>query len=414
MGVSKLSLHLLPVRAFNIDSYPIDYKNYLPTVTSSTLYSCITTVSHGILYIGHCIQTSDFRLYKINTITNTFAEIGTISWLNMGSRYAGAILVDDFYLYISATNRATIRIFRLEDLSLVTECQYSTSSFQAYGKMQWWDEHTICIAFDKGFLFFDTTKREYTYRSQSTSYTSQDMCVGNEMIVANRSSTNSTSVFAYKPSTDTFSTFAIASSERAVSCYENGFFFFVDKSYVTIYNESDGTITTKTGLWSGYNTNPRSVNIYNGCLFITFCDSPRVYIYDLTADKQTYMNARWSIPTWNTEKEYIPCTVGGKFYLPYITLLVIDFSGTYKYNIGKKYEQFAVMYNETNEPSFEYDPRYISFTESYMTMIDGSLEYDMAEYDPENNIKSVMINKDDYGVIKKLYVSRKEEIDDGE
>jgi hypothetical protein len=49
-----------------------------------------------------------------------------------------------------------------------------------------------------------------------------------------------------------------------------------------------------------------------------------------------------------------------------------------------------------------------------MTMIDGSLSYNMEEYDPENNIKSVMINKDDYGVIKKLYVSRKEEIDDGE
>jgi hypothetical protein len=126
------------------------------------------------------------------------------------------------------------------------------------------------------------------------------------------------------------------------------------------------------------------------------------------------MNAHWSIPTWNTEKEYIPCAVSGKFYLPYITLLVIDFSGTYKYNIGKKYEQFAVMYNETNESSFEYDPRYISFTESYMTMIDGSLEYNMEGYDPKNNIKSAMINKDDYGVIKKLYVSRKEEIDDGE
>ena len=409
-----MSLHLLPIRALNIDSYPIEYSNYLPTVSSSTLYSCVTTLSHGMMYIGHCLQTGDFKLYKVNTITNAFSPVGDISWSDIGSRYVGAILVDDNFLYVSSINLATIRVYKLEDLSYVDSYQYSSSAFQAYGKMQWYNDTTICIAYDQGFLFFDTTTKTYGYKSQGTSYSFQDMCVGNDMVVATRNSADATAVLAYKPSTDEFTTFGLPSNDTAVVSYDKGLFYFVNKTYVMIYSETTGESTSVTGLWAGYDVNPRSVNVLNNCVFVTFCNSTRVYITDLTSSQQTYMNAHWTIPNWDSSREYIPCATNGRFYLPYITMLTIDFSGTYKYNIGRKYSQFSVIYNDANKSSFEYDPTYVTFAESYMTIVDGVLEYDMEEYNPSINVKSVLINKNNYGILKEVSLSRKEENDDGE
>ena len=408
-----MSTHLLHVKTGN-EIVPVTYQQYL--IGDQTPYSTVTTYSHHMIYIGVSLPTGNFEVFKQNTINDRLTPVGSISWSNIGSRYVGSILVDDYYVYASSTNIGVIRIYNLEDLSFVGAYQYSSSAFQAYGKMQWYDNNNICVFFDKGFLLFNTKTREYTYKSQSTSYTSQDMCVGNKLVLSTLSSSTAQSVFAYRKSDDTFFTFARTSNDTAVVCYENGKFYFVNKTYVDIYDEDTETLSSSPilGIWSGLNITPRCVSVTNGCLFINFCNSDKVYIVDTNSDYQQYIIMKWTIPTWNAEKEYIPYAYDGIFYFPYITYMKLDFSGTYKYNIGFKYEQFSVIYDSDNAATFTYDNRYIKFTDSYMTMIDGVLKYDMTEYDTANHIKQVSINKNDYKIMKKFIITREEEEPDGD
>ena len=409
---AKLSKHLMPV-SFGTDNIITKYRLF--NEGDVTPQCVVSTCSHQIVYIGYALQNSYFGLSKYNTITNTMTPIGTISWSNMGQQYPGGLLVDEKYYYVSSISNASIRVFDQTDLSLVGAYQYSSNtSFQSYGKMIWYDDHTICLVYDKGFVLFDTNTFTYEFKGQSTSYSYMtDFAVGDRLVMADCYSDSN--VFVYRKN-DTENPFFITqrhSSARPVTCYENGLFYLIDNVGVDIFNEETEEFysTQITGLW-GTSMNPRSACVSNGNLFITFCNSNKVYIMDTKSSTpvyQRYLLSQFTIPNWDNQRTFIPAISKNVFYNSYITMMSIDFSGEYKYNCGYKYDNFSVLFNSNNARDFTYDPRFISFTDSYMTMVDGVMELTLEDYDQSNHIKKVSVNKNDYGLMKGLNIIGEEE-----
>lgn len=405
-----MSKHLLPVR-FGTDDIPVTYKLF--NQGGFTPQSVVSTCAHQVIYIGYSKVSDQFGLSKYNTITDTMTPIGTISWNDIGQRYAGGLLVDEKYFYVSATNLAVIRVFNQSDLSLVGVYQYSSSVFQGDGKIVWYDDHTICAGYDKGYLLFDTNDFSYTYKSQTNSYTRTDIAVGSRLVVSNVYNNQNVLVLRKDDDIEPFIVIQRSSTGRGVVCYENGLFYFIDNTGVEIYDEVTETFYPDriVGLW-GTSMNPRSACVYNGNLFITFCDSNRVYVMDTKSPSpvyQRYMLSQFTIPTWNGQRAFIPSISKNIFYNSYTVMMMMDFSGEYKYNCGYKYDDFSILYNSNNESDFEYDPRYITFTDSYMTMTDYIMILTIEDYNVRNSIKKISINKNDYGLIKSLNIITGEE-----
>lgn len=406
----KLSKHLMPVR-FGTDDVVTRYRLF--NEGDLTPQCVVSTCSHQIIYIGYSLQNSYFGLSKYNTITETMTMIGTISWTDMGQRYAGGLLVDEKYYYVSSMGLSCIRVFDQNDLSLVGSYQYSSSEFQSYGKMTWFDDHTICIPYSNGFLLFDTSTFTYTRKNTGSYDYITDIAVGNRLVALPIYNSQNVLMYRKYDEENPFYVLQRSTNGRPVVCYEDGLFYFVDKSGVEIYDESTETLfsTRIVGLW-GTSMNPRAVCVNNGNLFMTFCDSNKVYIMDTKSTPpvyQRYLMAQFTIPTWNSSKSFIPANSKNIFYNSYISTMMIDFLGEFKYNCGYKYDSFSILFNSNNASDFTYDHRYITFTDSYMTMLDGVIELTIENYDTSNHIKKVSLNKNDYGLIKSLNIIGEEE-----
>lgn len=398
-----MSTHLLPLTTGN-ESIPTNYRGYLPGGYDN-MYSSVSTIAHYVVYIATVLNTTSpsrtwVNVCKYNTLTGIFTTAGDIAYVNVGSQGIGSILADDKYLYISNISNSNIYIFRLENLGYIGSFQYSNSiNFSAYGKMLWKDSHTICLAIQDGFVFFDTSTRTFTSKTQSTTYPSYDISIGDTLCVSNHN-TGSYEALIYNTTSDTFSTLSMTQSTQTVSCYDNGKFYFAISGYVSgsttydgylmIYDESTGqTVGSYPVPWN----NPRSIVVSDDTAFVTCCNSNQLYIYNIREHTWTYFVLPWTIPTWSNDYTYTQAAVPGYYYLPYLTLLRVDYSGTYKYNLGFKYDQFIVIYTSENATMFTYNPDYVEFTDTYVTIKDGKMQYALTDSEELTGMKVATIDK---------------------
>lgn len=388
-----MSTHLLPVKTGN-EQFPVRYRNIHPAGVE--IYSSVTTEKDKMMYIGASTRNynghGEFLFYKMNLLTSRFETVGEISWNDIGQRYVGSILADDEYLYISSIDRAQILIFKLDTLAYIGLYQYSTSAFQAYGKMDWLNDTTICIAYSNGFLFFDTKSRTYSFEQYSTSYSYCDMAVGKRLIVANKGSSSANSVVAYRMDERSFFTFSLTTNDIAVSCYKDGKFYMANTQYLYIYDEETETFETINVPW----TNPRTISYTNGTVFVTCRNSTRLYIYNIERKEYRYIILPWTIRDFSNSYATVPTAFEGYFFIEYLTFGIIDYSGDSKYNFGYKYDVLTLLFNKENQSQFTFDPRFITFHESYMTMHNGDIMYPFNTIDQANHIKSTKIRKSDY------------------
>lgn len=387
-----MSLHLLPVKTGN-EQFPVWYRNIHPGGMSIVGY--FTVESNKMLYIGaSTYKTSggEFLFYKLNLLTNEFTTVGRIPYTTLDSRYVGGMLVDDEYLYLSSISRAQIIIFDLDTLQYIGLYRYSSSTPQSYGKIEWVNDTTICIAYTTGFIFFDTVSRTYTEKLQSSSHNSCDMAVGKRLIIANRNASASDSVLAYRIEEGSFFKFSLNSNDVAVSCYSDGKFYIANKAYLYIYDEETEEYETIIAPWSA----PRTISQTRDTVFVTCPNSYRLYIYNMTRNEFRYILLPWQIPAFHADYNIIPTAFEGYYFIEYRTLGIIDHSGNSKYNFGNKYDVITLLFNKEHQTEFQYDPRFITFKDTYMMMHKGDIRYPLQTIDETNGFKSANINKADY------------------
>jgi hypothetical protein len=74
-------------------------------------------------------------------------------------------------------------------------------------------------------------------------------------------------------------------------------------------------------------------------------------------------------------------------------------------------QHIRLLYNESTKDSYIYDDRFIKFTDTYVTIQDGILQYPdidrglvLETLSEERHIYAVSISKDDYNVLKGINV----------
>ena len=389
-----MSLNLLPVQS-GTEQVDISYKNFLPT--SSNLYSCVTTISHKVLYLGFRYNGGVMKIYKMNLLSGAFAFIGDISNSDLGSRQIGGMLVDDNYIYLSASTSVTeIRRYTIETLQYTKSYQYIASSPQSYGKIQWGPDGRIVMGYGNGFLFFDTVHEVFEYKAYSSSLGCRDMSVGQTIVMGNRSNAQSYPLFMYHIDTDTFEQKALSTTAVSCSCYENGKFYVAQSGYLYIIDEETLETTVINTTWG----EPRTINYSEENVFVSVVNSNKLYIYNIKLNQILYILMPWSVRGFNNDYVTIASTYSGMLFLPYNTLARIGGIASAKYNFGPIAKQITIMFNDSSTSTFVYDPRFIEFRDTYMTIVDGAIEFNLNTIDVENHIKSCSVNKNDYKVMK--------------
>ena len=389
-----MSLNLLPVQSGS-EQIDISYKNFLPTTTN--LYSCVSTISHKILYLGYRYNGGVMKIYKLNLLTNAFTFLGDISNSDLGSRQIGGMLVDDNCIYLSASTGVTeIRKYDIGTLDFIEAYQYISAAPQSYGKIQWDSSRKIVLQYGNGFLFFDTIDNVFEYKAYSSALGCRDMSVGRTVIVGNRNNTQSYPLFIYHMNTDTFEQKALSTTAVTCSCYDNGKFYIAQANYLYIMDEETLEVTVINTTWG----EPRTVNYSDDNVFVSVVNSKKLYIYNVKLNQITYMMLPWDIRGFNADYVTIASTYAGMLFLPYITLARIGGIASSKYNFGPIVKQLTIMFNSDSTSTFVYDPRFIEFRETYMTLVDGVIEYNLNTIDVENHIKSCTVNKSDYKHLK--------------
>lgn len=395
-------MDLLPVKT-GMETFPVKYFNFLEPDVSP--YNVILAEWNRTLYIMVMRGGSTpywVYLYKMNLFTSAVSEIGKFSLQSstMGNIYIGGFLVDDGYIYFSRGEGQAIMIYvyRLSTLEFVYARQYA-AAVQDYGSLTWKDEHTIVLPLSNGVLFFDTITREFTAKTQSTNYNYlYSPAIGKHSIILARANNNTPALIVYHMDDDTWSTIALTSYSSATAvCYSNGKFYAANTQYLYIIDEVTEQVETIAVPWQ----NVRTIHVTNDTVFISSTGSQKVYIYDLHAREFRYVIAPWTAGSWTYSSIITPFSLSGYYFIAKNTLMVIDYSGYSKYNFGSPYDSFVVQYAADNMEEFVYDPRFVTFRDTFMTINDGDIRYDFETIDPENHIRSATISKSDY---KKLHL----------
>ena len=401
-----MSLHLLPVKT-GIEQFPVRFRNVHQMTSHNTWYCSVSCEHDRILYFA--IQDrnwygsyGDVYVYKMNLFTSETSYIGMSSFGNVGNNYMGGILVDDNYIYISAIAYPTITIFTKNTFGYVGRVTYSDLSCTAYGHIEWMNDHTILMAVPNGYLTFDTKTYQFNYKNLGTEFTASDFAYGKTLMLETAYSSTTNNVRIIRIGDDTFETFALTSNTVPVCTYSDGKFYIANNQYLYVYDEETETIEkTVTLPWNS----PNSITVTNNDVFVTTTESGkdrRLYMYNINHTDYRYIMMPWNFIAKSTSQKFRPIAFAGFWFGLNETLGIIDYSGDSKYNFGYKYDSFTLLFNESNRSEFEYDPRFIKFTETYATICDGDIRTELQPVEGFDHIKSASIHKADYKKFKSI------------
>ena len=416
----KIPTDLLTVGEYN--RIPNKYNDYIPqTLLDGTTITKIgyvnTKIRNRIVYTLMSLNDTHIRLSSFNLLTKSINVIfeTQLSVLEMNYtsdtyNQVGDFLIDDENVYIT-TYRYRTFIWKIPLNSIVvptdisSKTKITTTNEIGGGRLCWYNEevfiyHTYA---DKHINFYNTRLQEVV-RQITAPYGvfGEIICSGNYLIAR----LNQDSFYSFNLTDDTYLAF---SGKDTVVCADNTRIFVVTyvsggSDTISIYSNEDlsllGTITIPVS-----DKIPTSVYVSNNILYITFKDMMNVYICELKSN-DTYDTYKTfvTMPLQFTLNDFRPInddvtvnTILGTtfkqyFFLPYYRLFVTNYQATVKYNMGYVYNRLSYPTNNEHEQSFTYDPSFITFEESYMSIHDGSIDYDAASYDV--GIKSIHIERD--------------------
>lgn len=405
-------IDLLPVGTGN--RMPSRYKSYIGgfingTEGITTINSAVCCIKNRTIYSATLCNDNIVRIAKLNLVTNISTVIKDIPKSSLGNTRYGDIKVDDKYIYLTSSNNNNERtIWRLSldpNDDMVNAYSPGTSSdyyFNAVGKMEWFDDHTIALVTRTGFLFFDTEKLTWRHY-KCYNGPRKDMAVGKKKIIAlYKGSTNGFWYFDTTTNTTHEWDETFASSYESVGCYSDGNFYVTQQNRLYIINED--TMQIERSVPTPYtNTTPKTIHYANGILYITIQNQMTLYIYDIANDRFYSSPIPFSIDNWQSDGWTRGVSFRGYFFLPQVRMFVINFAEYAKYNLGYKYDQFTLVTNKTEElnQSYEYDERFVTLTDEFLQVHVGDISFDMIQYD--KCIKYCEVDKSQYTKLLKQY-----------
>ena len=403
-----MSQHLLPVRTGN-EQFPVQYRN----VYSLNLAAGITTEHNAILYILKQGVTGGTTLgkaylYTLNLFNGVLTKYAEFNYdTDLGNyAYIGGMLVDDDYIYFTlASGLPRVLIFKQRDptaadatmqLERVGIFSYYTDSIQCYGKIAWYDENHICLITNYGVSLFHIHQYLFEPKPGSSSIGFRDFAVGDRYVML---TTGSNTSYRYNRSTNEYSSFNLSTSGAACVAYNKGKFYFTNVNYLHIYDEiSESIEITRNIAW----TTPRDVHAYNGVVYLVSDSSARAYIYDATNDQTQTYYMPWTLGQMGSNNICRACVSEGYWFLINETLMIADYTGYSKYNFGYKYESITVMCNRSTMLQFTYDPRFVTFEETFVSVHDGDIDYPLTPIEEGSDIKSTRVSKSDYKFLNRV------------
>jgi hypothetical protein len=421
-------IDLLPVGTGN--RIPWRFKNYIGTEISgaaiSTINSAVCCEHNRCIYSATLCNNTMVRFAKLNLVTNESTILKDIPKNQIGNTYYGDIKVDDNYIYLTSSSNDNSRtIWVTPNSSDTTVNSYTPGNdgnynFSAVGKMYWLDNHTIAILYRKGVFLFDTNKRIFINNvSNYQNGARRDFVLGKRYALSLHTG-NSSSAYVWEIATNTWTRLtedhgqSWAGSYLNCGCYNDGTFYVTQRNRLHFLDEETMTITKS--IPTPYTTiDPKTIEYSNGYLYITIQNSNVIYIYDIANDRFSSTGIPFTMDDWSANGWLRPCSFRGYFFIPQIKLYVTNFTSYAKYNMGYKYDQFIMITNKAHEleQGYEYDDRFVTFTEDNMWIHDGYLAYEMTEIDQYNHIKCVDVDKAEYNKFISSRLSTSESNEEG-
>lgn len=409
-------IDLLPVGTGN--RMPSRYKSYIGSFINgdeaiTTINSAVCCIRDRSVYSATLCNDKILRIAKLNLVSNTSTVIKDIPKADIGNTYYGDIAVDDKYIYITSSSNDNMRtIWRTSlDPDDMTVNSYSPGNsaiynFNAVGKMEWWNDHTLIILARRGIFLFDTNKLKWDWKeSPSQNNARRDMIVGKKYVISTYAGNSSSAFVCDVEKNEWFSLtddFGISWAGQYLNagCYADGKFYVTQRNRIHIVDEE--TMTIERSLPTPYtDSDPKTVDYANGLLYITLENSLTLYIYDIKNDRFYSTPIPFRMDAWMSNGWIRGTSYRGYFFLPNVRLFTINFAEYAKYNMGYKYDQFIMITNKDslNNHEYEYDDRFITFTEDSMNIHTGDIVVDMESFDDERRIRCCHISKTQYNKI---------------
>ena len=399
---------------------PARFKNYIGSFINgseaiTTINSAVVCEHNRCIYSATLCNDSVVRFAKLNLVSNTSSVIKDIPKSQLGNTYYGDIKVDDNYIYLTASaNDNSYALWRTPNGPDTTVNTYQVTNsdiykIQAVGKMEWYDDHTLMIMMRKGLALFNTQTASFSYRmfpDGTQNGARRDWALGKYHIISLYNGT-SDSAWIIDPETGACESmketyFPWAGEYTNNVCYHDGKFYVVQRNRLHIVD--DETFTLELSIPTPFTTiDPKQIVYGNGILYITIQGQASLYMYDIEANTFYATSLPFKIDNWMSNGWIRACAFRGYCFVPQIRLYTINFVDRSKYNLGYKYDQFVVIMNKENseipDNQYEYDDKYVTFTEDNMWLHEGNLSFELEEVDPTNHIKMASIDKELYNKI---------------
>ena len=399
---------------------PARFKNYIGSFINgseaiTTINSAVVCEHNRCIYSATLCNDSVVRFAKLNLVSNTSSVIKDIPKSQLGNTYYGDIKVDDNYIYLTAsTNDNSYALWRTPNGPDTTVNTYQVTNndiyrIQAVGKMEWYDDHTLMLMMRKGLALFNTETASFSYRmfpDGGQNNARRDWALGKYHIISLYNGA-SDSAWIINPETGVCESmedvyFSWAGEYTNNVCYHDGKFYVVQRNRLHIVD--DETFTLELSIPTPFTTiDPKQIVYGNGILYITIQGQASLYMYDIEANTFYATSLPFKIDNWASNGWIRACAFRGYCFVPQIRLYTINFVDRSKYNLGYKYDQFVVIMNKENseipDNQYEYDDKYVTFTEDNMWLHEGNLNFELEEVDPTNHIKMASIDKELYNKI---------------
>jgi hypothetical protein len=377
---------------FEIESYS-DLRNVFVKVYDRCIYIFTYVVTN---------RQNQYRLYRYNLLTNQ----PSLAWgsnNNLGI-ITDFLMSDNGKMYLSVNGNRYLWII---DMNLNTETKWDYTSNKnpiCFGKLEWIEFNKKFIMLDAGpnLLTFDIVDNSISYIPMTGGYTGgDDYCVGEKYIFTTRT--------RYDITNETATTYVLPNRSNPTSvAYNNGKYYFAMSNSLYMYDESTDTWSSQISIgW----TNPIELHVNNGNCYAVNNNSNKAYLYDLSKQMIYSFLMKWNVPTRGASALTRSSIYEGTWLISRDTLCYIMHESNLKYNAGPIVQHIKLLYNKSTKDSYIYDDRFIKFTDTYVTIQDGILQYPdidrglvLETLSEERHIYAISISKDDYKVLKKINV----------
>lgn len=361
-----------------------------------------TAVEHRrYIYVACVINNLWIRFSRFNLIENTYETIRDVpkSIFTYGSTnaFGGSLLVDDANMYYTSSFRGNvIRILRvpLDGTSYQLHTAPNNSDYygNAFGKMLWYDDHTIMVNSKNGLVTFNTHSYNYQTYPGGGAIDNMSFMICKHNIYTFQQNANPT-IRRFDRETKAYQgTVSMAEgSFVANGCPGQDDIFYITRcSVINVYrdrkNDAPEFIKTIPAPWTA--TEIANIEYTDGLIYATMISLAMLYMYDIASNKYFAFRMPFTLGSndSNSTYQHRPATFKGFYFIADMKMLTVNFRKYSKYKIGQKSHDILIRTNSSHTNPWEYDERFCTIDETGVHFHTGDMSYPLTVYDQENHI----------------------------